>query len=153
MRRLFPMALLAAAVFGTDAEAAVRVYRPTEQSHVVLQLGSSAGESQLAQLRAASVATPNDVDATLRYVDALMEAGAQTGNERVLGEILEINGRDREALLMRAQVRLHLHEPQQALDGLHGADATGGSAHVDDVRCAGSRGVGHPVNRPRCRRC
>ena len=46
MRRLLPMALLAAAVFGTDAEAAVRVYRPTEPSQVVLQLGSSAGESQ-----------------------------------------------------------------------------------------------------------
>jgi hypothetical protein len=28
------MALLAAAVFGTDAEAAVRVYRPTEPSQV-----------------------------------------------------------------------------------------------------------------------
>jgi hypothetical protein len=146
--------LLAAAVFGTDAEAAVRVYRPTEPAQVVLQLGTSAGESQLARLRAASVATPNDVDATLRYVDALMKAGAHTGNERyygyaeqvlrgasesgntslalrraqllqhkhefaaaerVLGEILQINGRDREALLMRAQVRLHLHEPQQAL--------------------------------------
>ncbi|HET9448987.1 MAG TPA: hypothetical protein VFO35_22140 [Steroidobacteraceae bacterium] len=154
MRRLLPMALLAAAVFGTDAEAAVRVYRPTEPSRVVLQLGSSAGESQLARLRAASVAVPNDVDATLRYVDALMEAGAQTGNERyygyaeqalrgandsgntsitlrraqllqhkhdfaaaerVLSEILEINGRDREALLMRAQVRLHLHQPQGAM--------------------------------------
>jgi hypothetical protein len=42
------MALLAAAVFGTDAEAAVRVYRPTEPSQVVLQLGSAVGESQLA---------------------------------------------------------------------------------------------------------
>lgn len=154
MKRLFPMALLVAAVFGTDAEAAVRVYRPTEPSQVVLQLGSSAGESQLAQLRAASAAAPNDVDATIRYVDALIEAGARTGNERyygyaeqvlpgakdpgdtslvlrraqllqhkhefaaaerVLGEILEINSRDREARLMRAQVRLHLHEPQQAL--------------------------------------
>jgi Tfp pilus assembly protein PilF len=154
MRRLLPMALLAAAVFGTDAEAAVRVYRPTEPSQVVLQLGSSVGESQLAQLRAASGAAPSDVAATLRYVDALMEAGAQSGNERyygyaeqvlrganasgntslalrraqllqhqhdfaaaerVLGEIIEINGRDREALLMRAQVRLHLHEPQEAL--------------------------------------
>jgi hypothetical protein len=120
----------------------------------VLQLGSSAGESRLAQLRAASVAAPNDVDATIRYVDALIAAGARSGNERyygyaeqalrdatdsgalslalrraqllqhkhefaaaerVLGEILGINGRDREARLMRAQVRLHLHEPQQAL--------------------------------------
>ena len=29
--------------------------------------------------------------------------------------MLKVNGRDREARLMRAQVRLHLHEPQQAL--------------------------------------
>ncbi len=154
MQRLLPMALVAAAVFGTDAEAAVRVYRPVEPSQVVLQLGSSAGESQLARLRAASVAVPDDIEARLRYVDALIEAGAQTGNERyygyaeqvlrgandsgnaslalrraqllqhkhefaaaerVLGEILELNGRDREALLMRAQVRLHLHAPQEAL--------------------------------------
>ncbi len=154
MRRLFSLALLAAAVFGMEAEAAVRVYRPDDPSQVVLQLGSSAGESQLAQLRKASVAAPNDADATIRYVDALIAAGARSGNERyygyaeqalqgasdsgapalalrraqllqhkhdfaaaerVLGEILQINGRDREARLMRAQVRLHLHEPQQAL--------------------------------------
>ena len=126
----------------------------TDPSQVVLQLGSSAGESQLAQLRAASLAAPTMRDATLRYVDALIAAGARSGNERyygyaeqvcrrhairpnpalalrraqllqhkhefaaaerVLGEILQINGRDREARLMRAQVRLHLHEPQQAL--------------------------------------
>lgn len=154
MRHLVPMVLLAAAVFGMDAEAAVRVYRPAEQTQVVLQLGSSAGESQLATLRASSVAAPNDVDATLRYVDALIKAGAQTGNERyygyaeqvlsgakdsgntalalrraqllqhkhefaaaerVLSEIIAINSRDRAALLMRAQVRLHLHQPQEAL--------------------------------------
>lgn len=147
------LALLAAAVFGTDAGAAVRVYRP-EPSQVVLQLGSPSGESQLARARAASIAAPEDRDALLRYVDALVEAGARSGNERyygyaeqvlqgaraaadpavairhakllqhkhefaqaerVLGELLQLNGRDREARLMRAQVRLHLHEPQQAL--------------------------------------
>ena len=147
-------ALLAAAVFGTDAGAAVRVYRPDDPSRVVLQLGSSAGESELAKLRTASRAAPDDVDAALRYVDALIAAGARSGNERyygyadqvvqgvrdardptvnlrraqllqhkhefaaaerVLGEIIEVNERDREARLMRAQVRLHLHEPQQAL--------------------------------------
>jgi len=52
MRRYFPMALLAVAAFGMDAEAAVRVYRPDDPSQVVLQLGSSSGETQLAQLRA-----------------------------------------------------------------------------------------------------
>ena len=153
MRRLFSLALLAAAVFGTEAGAAVRVYRP-EPSQVVLQLGGLAGESQLAQLRAASVAAPENRDALIRYVDALIETGARSGNERyygyaehvalgasnaddpaialrraqllqhkhefaaaeqALGGILQVNGRDREARLMRAQVRLHLHEPQQAL--------------------------------------
>lgn len=154
MRRLFSLALLAAAVFGMEAGAAVRVYRPDDPSQVVLQLGSWSGESQLAQLRAASLASPDDADAKIRYVDALITAGARSGNERyygyaeqavqgargqrnpaialrrakllqhkhefaaserVLGEILEIDAHNREARLMRAQVRLHLHQPQQAL--------------------------------------
>ena len=165
MRRLLSPALLAIAVFGMDAEAAVRVYRPDEPSQVVLQLGSSSGESQLAQLRAASLAAPANADATIRYVDALIAAGARSGNERyygyaeqvvqgardpgnpafalrraqllqhkhefvaaerALGEILEIDGRNREARLMRAQVRLHLHEPQPAL-----ADCTALMPFVD----------------------
>jgi predicted Zn-dependent protease len=165
MRRYFPMALLAVAAFGMDAEAAVRVYRPDDATQVVLRLGSSTGESQLAQLRAASLAAPGDVDATIHYVDALIAAGARSGNERyygyaeqvvqgtsdpgkpaialrrarllqhkhefaaaerVLGEILEIDSRHREARLMRAQVRLHLHEPQQAL-----ADCTALMPFVD----------------------
>jgi len=146
MRRLFSLALLAAAVFGTDAEAAVRVYRPVDPSQVVLQLEP---------LHTANTAAPNDPDALIREVDALVDAGARSGNERyygyaeqvllrarevrdpgiairhakllqhkhefaeaerVLGEMLQLNGRDREARLMRAQVRLHLHEPQQALE-------------------------------------
>ena len=84
MLRLFSLGLLAAAVFGTDAGAAVRVYRP-EPSQVVLRLGSSSGESQLAQLRAASIAAPQDRDAQIRYVDALVEEGARSGNERYYG--------------------------------------------------------------------
>ncbi len=154
MRRLFPVALLAAAALGTDAGAAVRVYRPTDPSQVVLKLGSASAESRLAQLRAASAAAPDDGDVLIRYVDALVEAGARSGNERyygyaeqmlngwrgvddpalslrrarllqhkhefaaaerVLGEILQVNGRDRDARLMRAQVRLHMRQPQEAL--------------------------------------
>jgi Tfp pilus assembly protein PilF len=153
MQRLFP-ALLAAAVFGSNAEAAVRVFQPADPATVVLQLGTSSSESQLAKLRTASVAAPNDIEALLRYVDALVDAGARSGNERyygyaeqalngsreagrpavarrrarllqpkhefsaaeqLLGEILRVNSGDHEARLMRAQVRLHLHEPQQAL--------------------------------------
>lgn len=159
------MALLAVAAFGMDAEAAVRVYRPDDPSQVVLRLGSSSGESQLAQLRAASLAAADDVDAKIRYIDALIAAGARSGNERyygyaeqvvqgtrdpgkppialrrarllqhkhefaaaerVLGEILEIDSHHREARLMRAQVRLYLHEPQQAL-----ADCTALMPFVD----------------------
>jgi hypothetical protein len=164
MRRLSPMALLAAAVFGTDAGAAVRVYRPDDPSQVVLQLGSSIGRVAAAQLRAASLAAPDDVDAKIRYVDALIAAGARSGNERYYGyasrscrdarcgqlrlnlrraRLLHTkhefaacrasarrNSRDRqshrEARLMRAQVRLHLHEPQQAL-----ADCTALMPFVD----------------------
>jgi predicted Zn-dependent protease len=165
MRRLVPMALLAVAAFGMDAEAAVRVYRPGDPAQVVLQLGSSSGESQLAQLRAASLAAPGDVDAMIRYIDGLIAAGARSGNERyygyaeqvvqgardagnlaialrrarllqhkhefaaaerVLGEILAIDSHHHEARLMRAQVRLHLHEPQQAL-----ADCTALMPFVD----------------------
>jgi predicted Zn-dependent protease len=153
MQRLFP-ALLAAAVFSGGAEAAVRVYQPADPAAVVLRLGNSSSESQLAQLRAASVATPNDSAALLRYVDALVEAGASSGNERyygyaeqalkgsrdgghpavalrrarllqhkhefaaagqVLGAILQVDSHNREARLMRAQVRLYLHQPQEAL--------------------------------------
>lgn len=145
MRRLFSLALLAVAVSGTDAGAAVRAYRPTDPSHVVLQLE---------RLEPTNDPTSNDPAALLRQVDALMDAGARSGNERyygyaeqvlqgardvrdpqvalrrakllqhkhefaaaerVLGEILQLNGREREARLMRAQVRLHLHQPQQAL--------------------------------------
>src|SRR5215217_2942263 len=75
MRRLSAMALLAAAVFGMDAEAAVRVYRPDDPSQVVLQLGSSSGESELVGLRAASLAVADDADAKILYVDALIAAG------------------------------------------------------------------------------
>lgn len=149
------MVLVATAVFGPDAEAAVRVYRPTDPSQVVLRLGNSSSELLLAQLRTASRDAPGDLDALIRYVDALIEAGARSGNERyygyaeqtlsevtdkapatvtlrraellqhrhefrdaerLLGEVLRANGRDRDARLMRAQVRLHLHEPQRALE-------------------------------------
>jgi hypothetical protein len=144
----------ATAALGMEAGAAVRVHRPTDAAQIVLQLGSSASEQQLATLRAAVRATPQDVGTLIRYVDALIEAGARSGTERyygyaeqalhelpgalppavmlrrarllqhrhafreaeqVLSRMLEANWRDREARLMRAQVRLHLHDPKQAL--------------------------------------
>ena len=73
MRRLFSLALLAAAVFGMDAGAAVRAYRPADPSQVVLQLE---------QLRTANVVTPNDPEALIRQVDALVDAGVRSGSER-----------------------------------------------------------------------
>ena len=108
--------MLATAVFGTDAEAAVRVYRPADPSQVVLQLGSSSSESQLAQLRAASVAAPNDADALIRYVDALVEAGARSGNERYYGYAEQAADRRRAMpgspalALRRARLLQHKHE-------------------------------------------
>ena len=114
MQRLFP-ALLAAAVFGRNAGAAVRVYRPAEPSQVVLQLGSASNESQLAQLRKASVAAPNDAEALIRYVDALVEAGARSGNERYYGyaEQALTGARDPGSpgfALRRARLLQHKHE-------------------------------------------
>lgn len=162
------LTLALAAAFGMDAEAAVRVYRPADPSQVVLQLESAAGE--LMQLRAAARSAPQDVGAQIRYIDALMETGARSGNERyygyaeqalhdiplavapaidlrrarllqhrhefraaeqVLGRILEANRRDPEARLMRAQIRLHLHEPQQALQ-----DCTAATPFVDTLSSA-----------------
>ena len=58
---------------------------------------------------------PGNPALALRRAQLLQHKHEFAAAERVLGEILEINGRDREARLMRAQVRLHLHEPQQAL--------------------------------------
>lgn len=146
-------AAVAVAVVGMNAEAAIHVYRPMDPSEVVLRLGSAAGERRLAQLRATSRTAPDNPKALIEYVDALIESGAQSGNERyygyaeqvlnatriasssglllrrarllqhrhefrdaerLLGEILIREPRDRDARLMRAQIRLHLHEPQLA---------------------------------------
>ncbi len=96
------LALLAAAVFGTDAAAAVRVHRPGP-SQVVLRL-DEAGARDAAD-SAGAIGRAKLLQSKHEFAEA----------ERVLGEVLRINGRDREARLMRAQVRLHLHEPQQAL--------------------------------------
>ena len=51
----------------------------------------------------------------LRRAQLLQHKHEFAAAERLLGELLELNARDREARLMRAQVRLHLKEPQQAL--------------------------------------
>lgn len=146
--------ILVAAVFGMDAGAAVRVYRPANPDEVVLRVGSSAEQTQLMRLWAAVRDDPADIGALVSYVDTLIQIGAQTGNERyygfaeqallaaggssddrvsirraqllqhrhefddaerVLGEILERNWRNQDARLMRAQVRLHLWQPQRAL--------------------------------------
>ena len=84
MRRLLSLALLAAAVFGMDAEAAVRVYRPADPSQVDTATRQRDGRTQLAQLRAQSAA-PDDREASIHYVDALIAAGARSGNERYYG--------------------------------------------------------------------
>jgi Tfp pilus assembly protein PilF len=143
-----------AGFFSTIAKAAVPAFRPTDPSQIVLRLSDSNSEALLTRLRQASHEAPTDIDALLRYVNALLTVGAKTGNERYYGyaeqavagapeslrssvallraqllqhrhdfrdaehalnEILEHDPRQREALLMRAQVRLHLHEPENAL--------------------------------------
>jgi len=58
---------------------------------------------------------PGTPTLTLRRAKLLQHKHEFAASERVLGEILQIDSHNREARLMRAQVRLHLHEPQQAL--------------------------------------
>jgi hypothetical protein len=135
------------------ANAEVQVHRPSDDRQVVLRLSNPNG-SALSRLRADVRANPNDSDAQARYVEALIDAGVRSGNERyygfaeqslneaptdvqralqvekaqllqrrhdfrsaeeVLGKILASDSRNRVARLMRAQVRLHLHQPQQAM--------------------------------------
>jgi tetratricopeptide (TPR) repeat protein len=147
-------AMLVAAVFGMDAEAAVRVYQPASPDEIVLRVGSSSEQTQLTRLRSMVRDNPSDIGARMSYVDALIDEGARTGNERyygfaeqallaagegsddrvsirraqllqhrhefqdaerVLGEILERDWRNADARLMRAQVRLHLWKPREAL--------------------------------------
>src|SRR5262245_5495742 len=110
MRRLFSLALLAAAVFGTDAEAAVRVYRPADPSQVVLQL---------VQLRTPGAAAANDPDALIRQVDALVEAGARSGNERYYGYAEQVlrgarDVRDPQIAIRHARLLQHKHEFAEA---------------------------------------
>ncbi len=143
-----------AAVFGMDAEAAVRVYQPASPDEIVLRVGSSSEQTQLTRLRSMVRDNPADIGALVRYVDALIDEGARTGNERyygfaeqallaagpggddrlsvrraqllqhrhefqdaerVLGEIIKRDWRNADARLMRAQVRLHLWKPREAL--------------------------------------
>lgn len=147
--------LMIAAVFGMDADAAVRAYRPASPQEIVLRVGSSSDQAQLKRLRAAVRDNPADSGARVRYVDALIDVGARTGDERyygfaeqallaagndgdervlirrarlmqhrhefpdaerALGEILKRDWRNRDARLMRAQVRVHLMQPQKALE-------------------------------------
>lgn len=151
--RRVAFAASAIAGFGMEAEAAVPVYRPADPSEVVLRLDRTAGEQRLAKLQVASRNAPGDSGALTAYIDALVEAGAHSGNERyygyaeqalrearlpmtsdlvlhkarllqhrhefqgaerLLGEVLSRDPRDREARLMRAQIRLHLHQPKLA---------------------------------------
>ncbi|MGH8186604.1 MAG: hypothetical protein ACREUC_08580, partial [Steroidobacteraceae bacterium] len=64
--------MLVAAVFGMDAEAAVRVYTPANPDEVVLRVGSSSEQAQLMRLRATVRDNPADIGALASYVDALI---------------------------------------------------------------------------------
>jgi predicted Zn-dependent protease len=128
-----------------DAGAAVRAYRPADPTQVVLRLeqlrtpGVAAASDRQALIRQVDALVEagarsgkeryygyaeqvlqraNDVhdpQIAIRHARLLQHKHEFAEAERMLGEILQLNGRDREARLMRAQVRLHLHEPQQAL--------------------------------------
>jgi Tfp pilus assembly protein PilF len=80
--RLQPLLLMSIAVLGTDAGAAVRIYRPDNASQIVLKLDeqpAGAISPQLVQMKQAAAA---NAAALPSYVEALLEASATSGSER-----------------------------------------------------------------------
>lgn len=80
--RLQRLLLMSIATLGTDAGAAVRIYRPESASQIVLKLDeqpASAASLQLIQLKQAAAI---DAAALPSYVEALLEASAASGSER-----------------------------------------------------------------------
>jgi uncharacterized protein (TIGR02996 family) len=99
-----------AAVFGADAEAAVRVHRPADPNTVVLLLDNASPQQVLGDTLVAQDATT-----MLRNAQLLQQRHEFQAATRLLDEILLRAPRDRAARLMRAQIRLHLQEPKLAL--------------------------------------
>lgn len=82
MKRWHALFAMGIAAIGGNADAAVRVFRPDSASQVVLRLDPAAASPlspELERMKRAAIAAS---DALPAYVEALLEAGAASGNER-----------------------------------------------------------------------
>jgi hypothetical protein len=103
------------AVFGIDAGAAVLVYRPSDDSQVVLRLDAQSRMASAQRLTQIGSLARSDTEAYVAQVDALIDAGVSSGNERYYG-YAEQAMKDAPASLAdrlatrRAQVLQHRHD-------------------------------------------
>jgi tetratricopeptide (TPR) repeat protein len=86
MKRFVTQALaVGIAVFGVNAGAAVLVYRPADDSEVVLRLDNQSRMASAKRLTQISALAQSDVEAYVAQVDNLLDAGVSSGNERYYG--------------------------------------------------------------------
>jgi tetratricopeptide (TPR) repeat protein len=82
MRRRHALLVMGIAVIGGNADAAVRIFRPASASQVVLRLGTVAASEVSPELEQMKHAAMANSDLLPAYVEALLNAGATSGNER-----------------------------------------------------------------------
>lgn len=82
MKRRYALFAVGIAVVGANADAAVRIFRPGDASEVVLKLDAPAVIVVSPELERMKQAAAANSDALLPYIEALVETGAASGNER-----------------------------------------------------------------------
>lgn len=82
MKRRYALLAVGIAAIGGNADAAVRIFRPDSASQVVLKLDTAAVSTAAPELEQMKQAAMTDGDALPAYIEALLEAGATSGNER-----------------------------------------------------------------------
>jgi tetratricopeptide (TPR) repeat protein len=115
MMRGRALLLVGIAVIGMDADAAVRIFRPESTSHVVLRLDAPPANAASPQLEKMKQAAAADSGALLPYIEALLDAGVASGNDRYYADA-ERTMRDAPPELQplfavpRAKLLQHRHE-------------------------------------------
>lgn len=82
MKRRYALLAVGIAVIGGDAAAAVRIFRPGSASQVVVKLDTPLASTVSPELEPMKQAAMANDDALLPYIEALVQAGATSGNER-----------------------------------------------------------------------
>ena len=82
MRQWYALLVVGTAAIGGNADAAVRIFRPDSASQVVLKLDTPALSTASPELEEMKRAATMNSEALLPYIEALVEAGAASGNER-----------------------------------------------------------------------